>query len=74
MRSYDAYLEGGSDIVALTLSERQLRIITAVSSIDDADLLARVQRMIDLHRSGLRVLDEREMDAILDDLRPDGDD
>jgi len=54
-------------------SERQLRIIGMISRIDDADLLARIERMIDLHRSGLRSIDEAEMQAILDDLRP-GDD
>ena len=54
-----------------TLSERQLRIIGHVSAIDDPDLLARLERLIDLHRSGLRVLDDAEMQAILDDLRPE---
>lgn len=54
-----------------TLSERQLRIIGQISVIEDPDLLARVERLIDLHRSGLRVLDDAEMEAILDDLRPE---
>lgn len=54
-----------------TLSERQLRIIGQVSAIEDPDLLARLERLIDLHRSGLRVLDDAEMEAILDDLRPE---
>jgi len=40
---------------------------------DYLDLLARIERMIDMHRSGLRSIDEAEMQAILDDLRP-GDD
>lgn len=47
-----------------------MRIIGAISSIDDPDLLQRLQRMIDTHRSGLRVLDDGELNAILDDLRP----
>lgn len=54
-----------------TLSERQLRIIGQISAIEDPDLLARLERLIDLHRSGLRVLDDAEMEAILDDLRPE---
>lgn len=54
-------------------SERQLRIIGMISRIDDAVLLARIERMLDLYRSGLRSIDEAEMQAILDDLRP-GDD
>lgn len=58
----------------MTLSERQLRIIAAISAIEDADLLARVQKLIDRHRTGLRMLDETEMNAILSELRPDGDD
>lgn len=61
--------------MAISLSELQMRIIGAVSAIDDPDLLDRLQRMIDLHRSGLRVLDEGELNSILDDLRPEkGDD
>lgn len=52
-----------------TLSERQLRIIGQISAIEDHALLARLERLIDLHRSGLRVLDDAEMEAILDDLR-----
>lgn len=54
-----------------TLSERQLRIIGQISAIEDPDLLARLERLIDLHRSGLRVLDDAEVEAILDDLRPE---
>lgn len=56
----------------LSPSERQLRIIGMISGIDDADLLDRIEHMIDLHRSGLRAIDEAEMQAILDDLRPEG--
>ncbi len=58
----------------LSPSERQLRIISMISGIDDSDLLERIEHMIDLHRSGLRPLDEAEMQAILDDLRPDAED
>lgn len=54
-------------------SERQLRIIGMISGIEDAGLLSRIERMIDLHRSGLRAIDEAEMQAILDDLRPEDD-
>lgn len=58
----------------LSPSERQLRIINMISGIDDSDLLDRIEYMIDLHRSGLRAIDEAEMQAILDDLRPEGED
>lgn len=58
----------------LSPSERQLRIIHMISGIDDSDLLDRIEHMIDLHRSGLRAIDEDEMQAILDDLRPEGED
>ncbi|MDZ7707477.1 MAG: hypothetical protein U5J97_06200 [Trueperaceae bacterium] len=58
----------------LSPSERQLRIINMISGIDDSDLLDRIEHMIDLHRSGLRAIDEAEMQAILDDLRPEGED
>ena len=54
-----------------SVSERQLRIIGQVSTIEDPGLLARLERLIDLHRSGLRRLDDDEMEAILDDLRPE---
>lgn len=57
---------------ATTLSERQLRLIGQISRIDDGDLLLRLERLVDLHASGLRVLDDAEMEAILDDLRPTG--
>lgn len=57
--------------MAVSLTELQMRIIGAVSSIDDTELLERLQRMIDHQRSGLRVLDDVEMDSILDDLRPE---
>lgn len=52
-------------------SDRQLRIIGMISGIDDLALLDRIEHMIDLHRSGLRSIDDAEMQAILDDLRPD---
>lgn len=54
-----------------SLFERQLRIIGQVSDIDDPDLLARLERMIDVHNSGLRVLDDAESAAILDELHAD---
>lgn len=54
-----------------SLFERQLRIIGQVSDIDDPDLLARLERVIDVHTSGLRVLDDAESDAILDELHAD---
>lgn len=53
-----------------TLSERQIRIIGEVSAIRDPALLNRIERLIDAYRSGLRALDDREMDDILADLRP----
>ncbi|MDZ7800480.1 MAG: hypothetical protein U5K81_06770 [Trueperaceae bacterium] len=53
-----------------TLSERQIRIIGEVSAIRDPALLNRIERLIDAYRSGLRVLNDREMDDILADLRP----
>lgn len=60
-----------------TLSERQIRIISEVSAIRDPAVLNSIERLIDLYRSGLRSLDDREMEAILDDLRaghfPEGD-
>ena len=52
-----------------TLHERQVRIIGQVSSIQDPELLGRIERVIDAYRSGLRSLDDAEMDAILHDLR-----
>lgn len=52
-----------------SLHERQVRVIGLLSSIDDPDLLDRIERLIDVHRSGLRPLDDAEMRAILDDLR-----
>ena len=58
----------------MTLSELQTRLVALIRSIDDPDVLARVQSVIDGHKDDLRVLDEREMDAILSDLRPDRDD
>jgi hypothetical protein len=48
----------------------QLRIIRRVASIDDPDVLARLERIIDAHRSGLRRLDDAEVESILADLRP----
>jgi hypothetical protein len=52
-----------------SLHERQVRVIGLLSSIDDPDLIERVERLIDMHRSGLRPLNDAEMAAILDDLR-----
>jgi hypothetical protein len=52
-----------------SLHERQIRIIGQVSAIDDAELLGRIERLIDAYRSGLRTLDDAEMDDILRDLR-----
>jgi hypothetical protein len=54
-----------------SVHERQVRVIGLLSSIDDPELLARIERLIDLHRSGLRPLDDAEMAAVLDDLRHD---
>lgn len=58
------------DMEGQTLSERQIRIIGEVSAIRDPALLNRIERLIDAYRSGLRVLNDREMDDILADLRP----
>lgn len=52
-----------------SLHERQVRIIGQVSAIEDPELLGRIEHLIDAHRSGLRSIDDAEMDAILDDLR-----
>jgi len=52
-----------------SLHERQVRIIGQVSAIDDPELLDRIEHLIDVHISGLRSLDDAEMQAILDDLR-----
>ena len=57
---------------ARSLHERQIRIIGQLSSIEDPDLLSRIERLIDAHRSGLRALDDDEIESILDDLRHDG--
>jgi hypothetical protein len=51
------------------LRERQLRIIGRVASIDDPDLLARLELLIDRHNSGLEPLDDAEIQDILADLR-----
>lgn len=53
-----------------SLRDLQLRIIGRVASIDDPDLLSRLERIIDNHRSGLRRLDDAEVESILADLRP----
>lgn len=52
-----------------SLHERQVRIIGHVSAIDDPELLRRIEHLIDAYRSGLRAIDDAEMDAILHDLR-----
>lgn len=62
-------MERSSD--ANSLHEQQIRIIGQLSAIDDPDLLERIERLIDAHRSGLRALDDDEVNAILDDLRHD---
>jgi hypothetical protein len=53
---------------AASVRDLQLRIIRRVASIDDADVLARLERIIDAHRSGLRRLDDAEVESILADL------
>ena len=52
-----------------SLHERQVRIIGHVSAIDDPERLRRIEHLIDAYRSGLRAIDDAEMDAILHDLR-----
>ena len=54
---------------ATSYRDLQLRIIGRVASIDDPDLLTRLERIIDAHRSGLRRLDDDEVESILADLK-----